>query len=511
MVNENILCNNYINLNFNNCSNFANDNFRNKKNRQDIDVSTIKKIINNNINDLKQNIKINQNNLNINNNINYLKNGNGKNSVNTNKKKGKISVNKTGMNKYTLYKSSSMKSMGGYNNNYINGKKSPVLVKSNNNKLYKNANKGNKKQNINLKKETKNISINSTNFNSNNYNHNMNSINSSKKQSHRINPLSASNFGNHKTVNMNNHIFNRGKSEFNLKIETNDMNFISLFHQRRKNKLGEKSFVKTSSCDKIIMGNTTSHYNQRHSVNNKSNVNSNNNIGKKTLQKERIKSSINLDKKIVSWLHKNYKNSKAKKFKNNTINKNSSVKVKFSRHDSFLYINNDNYNYGKNNDPIKNKNFPCINSINISNSPIKKIIELNSINLNSRQIKSNRSNFNTINSMNTIAKVQSMKSIYSKHKISKLQRILSQKTTFSGFSHQNNKSSSKLKKVNTKSNSKGMSKMMSAKNLFSDRLDYNQNFNYKPRNLKIDSTSNGYESKNENKQNDANFEYIKSI
>ena len=42
MVNENIMCNNYINLNFNNCSNFSNQ--TNKKNDKIIDVSTIKKV-----------------------------------------------------------------------------------------------------------------------------------------------------------------------------------------------------------------------------------------------------------------------------------------------------------------------------------------------------------------------------------------------------------------------------------------------------------------------------------
>ena len=57
MVNENIMCNNYINLNFNNVSNFNNEKSGNKRKEQEIDVSALKKIISNNINDLKQNMK----------------------------------------------------------------------------------------------------------------------------------------------------------------------------------------------------------------------------------------------------------------------------------------------------------------------------------------------------------------------------------------------------------------------------------------------------------------------
>ena len=496
MVNENIMCNNYINLNFNNISNFPKENMQNKKNDQDIDVSTLKKLISNNISELKQNMKKSnsKNNHNFNNNINYMKNRNGKNSINLNKKKEKISVNKAITNKHTLYKSSSMKSMGDYNyninnkyyNNYEN--KSPVLIKGNINKvntIYKNQNKGNKKEKTSL-------SINSTNLNSNN-DINVNSLNTNKKNP--INPLSASNFGNHKTIsaNHNHRVFNRGKSEYNLKIETNDMNFLSLYHQKHnKNKAGEKSFAKTASCDRIFIGNGTTHQNY---IKNKNN--------KKTLQKERVKSNINFDKKLVSWIHKNFKNVKNKKINYNTsiTNKNKNIEINgnkkiFTRHDSLLNINNSNYYENNNNGKIKNKNFPSINSINITKSPYKKIIELNAINPNSRQIKSNRSNFNTINLMTSITKVQSMKNIYNK-KISKFQRMLGQKQTFSAFSSRQKKSK--------------MSKKNSAKDLFNSELKYDINYNYKPRNLKIESTSNGYENKNGNKYSQNNFEYIKSI
>ena len=98
--------------------------------------------------------------------------------------------------------------------------------------------------------------------------------------------------------------------------------------------------------------------------------------------------------------------------------------------------------------------------------------------------------------MTSITKVQSMKNIYNK-KISKFQRKLGQKPTFSAFS-------SRQKKPK-------MSKKNSTKDLFNSELKYDINYNYKPRNLKIESTSNGYENKNGNKYSQNNFEYIKSI
>ena len=150
MVNENIMCNNYINLNFNNCSNFSNQ--TNKKNDKIIDVSTIKKILSNhieannnmnnmynndnnysNINNKNDNNYSNINNKNENNNSNLnSKNDNNANTISVTKKKDKIFVNKSSYSKYTLSKSSSMKIMSGYHNNYFNENKSPILIKSNN-------------------------------------------------------------------------------------------------------------------------------------------------------------------------------------------------------------------------------------------------------------------------------------------------------------------------------------------------------------------------------------------
>ena len=500
MVNENIMCNNYINLNFNNYPNFDNVNLINKKNNQEIDVSTIKRIISNNINDLKKNMKNNNINNNFNKNINYLKNRNEKNKINVRKKKERISVNKNSQSKYTLYKSSSMRSMGGYNNNYLNNieNKSPTLIRAINPdkvNIIKNKNKGNIKQNIKLKKENIGISFNDTNITNKDLNININSFNSNKKQT--LNALRSSNYGNNKTINAiynpnhNHHIFNRGKSEYNLKIETNDMNIRSLYHQRYKNKskMGEKSFVKTASCDGILMGSTTNYNNK---IKNKNN--------KKTLQKERIKSTINLDKKLMSLIHKNYKNGKSKKINYNNANTknngNNRNKKKFSRHDSLLNINNSNY-YNNINGFFKYKYFPNINSINISNSPVKKMMELNSINQNSKYLKSNRSNYNTINLMTSITKTQSMRNAYSKKKIYKFQKLLSQKQTFSGFSNRIKKSK--------------MNKKLSAKNLFNSDLYISPTNNYKSKNLKIESTINGYDIKGDTNQKENNFEYIKSI
>ena len=99
--------------------------------------------------------------------------------------------------------------------------------------------------------------------------------------------------------------------------------------------------------------------------------------------------------------------------------------------------------------------------------------------------------------MTSITKVKSTKNIYDKKRISKFQKMLSQKQTFSPFSSRQRKSK--------------MSKKNSAKNIFNSEYNFEINYNYKPRNLKIESTSNGFESKNRNKFSQDNFEYIKSI
>ena len=124
-------------------------------------------------------------------------------------------------------------------------------------------------------------------------------------------------------------------------------------------------------------------------------------------------------------------------------------------------------------------------------------MELNSINQNSKYLKSNRSNYNTINLMTSITKTQSMRNAYSKKKIYKFQKLLSQKQTFSGFSNRIKKSK--------------MNKKLSAKNLFNSDLYISPTNNYKSKNLKIESTINGYDIKGDTNQKENNFEYIKSI
>ena len=59
----------------------------------------------------------------------------------------------------------------------------------------------------------------------------------------------------YETINTNHHTMNRGKSNHNLKIETNDINALSRFNQRHKSRIIEKSFNKAISCDKIINSN----------------------------------------------------------------------------------------------------------------------------------------------------------------------------------------------------------------------------------------------------------------
>ena len=503
LVNENIMCNNYINLNFNNCPNFNSQ--TNKKNDKLIDVSTIKKILNNNI-DENNNLSNNINNDNFSNSKNKL---NDNNTINVTRKRDKISVNKTSHSKYTLSKSSSMKIMSGYNKNYFKESKSPVLIKSNNDKEKTiNANK-----NIQTNRGKTNISINNSNSNKNIY---KNSYSKKHYQTNATNPVNIN--INHQTINTNHHVFNRGKSEYNLKIDNNDLNILSRYHHRHKNRLAEKSFTKTASCDRIIMNNN----NYTKNKNSKNNIIINNSNNKKTIQKERIKNNIDFDKKLMFWIHKNFKSSKPKKtyYNNNNgnninKNKNNMNKNKFSRHESLLNINNSNYY--NNNNTIKNKNFPCINSINIANSPIKKMFELNSINSNIRQLKSNRSNYNTINSTITLNKVQSVKNIHNKNKISKIQKMLNQHPTFTPFSYQRNKTNSKIKKNNLIKkkfdNVKVMNKKKSNKDLFSNGYNkYNLNFiNYKPRNLKIESTIKAVDSKNDTNEKKNNNDYIKSI
>ena len=521
MVNENIMCNNYINLNFNNCSNFANQ--TNKKNEKIIDVSTIKKILSNHIDSNNNISNANNNNYsgvnnnkNISNNTNNTNNNNNANTISVTKKKEKIMVNKSSYSKYTLSKSSSMKVMSGYHNNYFIEHKTPILIKTN---IDNNSNKAIYQNNQTIRGKTK---LNINNINNNNGNKYIFKNSASKKhyQTNTTNPIHVNN----NQIIHREHVFNRGRSEYNLKIDTNDINILSRYHQRHKSRIPEKSFTKTSSCDRIIMNNNyIKNKNLKNNFNNNYNLNYSNN--KKTIQKDRIKNTIDFDKKLMFWIHKNFRASKPKKShynNNNNTNTNNTnknkniVKNKFTRHESLLNINSSNYYY---NNPIINKNFPSINSINMSNSPIKKIFELNSINSNSRQLNPNKSNFNTINSTTNLNKVKSVKNIHNKNKISKIQKMLklNQNPSFTPFSYQRNKNNSKSKKkISIKKrfdSSKAMIKKNSNKELFSNgNNNYNINYNYKPRNLKIESTIKFIDNnKNDSNRQKMNLEYIKSI
>ena len=502
MINENIMCNNYINLNFNNCPNF---NQSNQKNDKLIDVSTIKKILNSHIEE--NNINLNNNN----NNPNLINKQEEKNTIDENKKSDKISVNKSSHNKGTLSKSSSMKLLSGFHNNYFNNKnKSPVLIKSNNNNIINNENNNtiNVKRNIQTNRGKTNINLNNINNNSNKISY-KNSYNKKHYQTNSISTINV-NINNHQTINTNrhlshNHIFSRGKSEHNLKIETNDLNILSRYNKRHKNRIIEKSFNKTVSCDRIMINNNNNIKNKNNK--NSYNINYSNNVSnRKMLPKDRIKSTIDFDKKLMFWIHKNYKSIKTKKnYYNSNTNKINSIKNKnkLIRHESLLNINGSNF-YNNNNN-LKNKNFPCINSINVNHSPIKKMFELNDINTNSRQIKSNRSNFNTINSTITLNKVQSAKNIHNKNKMSKIHKMLNQNPTFTPFSYQRNKINSKPKKgslIKKRFDStKRMPKKKPNKNLFGNGYNgYNgYNLNFNPRNLKVESGNKIIDSKNDMK------------
>ena len=507
MINENIMCNNYINLNFNNIPNFGSQS--NQKNDKIIDVSTIKKILNGHI---EENNNIN----NINNNYNIINNNNqnDKNTIDATKKSEKILVNKSSHSKFTLSKSSSMKLLNGYNNNnFFNKNKSPVILKPNNNNN-ENNNTINVKRNLQSNRGKTNININNINNSNNNKLIYKSSYN---KKHYQTNAANTINVNNHQTINTNHHVFNRGKSEHNLKIETNDINILSRYNQRHKNRMAEKSFNKTVSCDRIILNNNNNSIKNKNSKNNFNiNSNINNSNSRKTIQKDRIKNTIDLDKKLLFWIHKNLKNIKPKKnHYNNAITKNlNKSKNKLIRHESLLNINGSNY---YNNNQIKNKNFPSINSININNSPIKKIFELNEINSNLRQLKSNRSNFNTINSTINLNKVQSAKNIHNKNKISKIHKLLNQNPTFTPFSSQRNKINSKPKNsiiIKKRFDStKGLNKKKTTKILFSNGYNnYNMNLNnYKPKNLKVESTNKVIDSKKDSKKQKMNLDYIKSI
>ena len=453
MVNENIMCNNFINLNINNYQS-------NQKNDKIMDALAIKKLLNNN-NIIEKNI-----------------------NINSNKKQEAVSMNKSSTKKYALSKSNSMK----------------LLQKNTNNYLKENTNKINKENNNTIDvQQNKKIKSNKNILDINNINNNSNKLLSAKpynkrhyqtNSSHTININKVNNINEEnikfQSIDNEKQIFSRGKSEYNLKIDTNDIDIFSPFKQRYKNKPKEKYFTKTVSCDRIIIKNN--YIKNKNTKNNHYNIN---NTNKKTIQKDRGQSNIDFDIKLMLWINNNLKKNNSNKGntnrKNNNLNKN-----KFNRHGSLLNLNSNNiYN---NNIRIKNKNFPCINSIDMNNSPIKRIFELKDINSNKKELKYNRSNFNTINSTKNLIQVQSARNIHKKVNNSKNKKILSQ-YTFSTFSQKQNKNKNIIQ---TKTNSliKNVFKK-SNYNLYANELHkFNLN-NYKPKNLKNESNYKGISSNND--------------
>ena len=371
LVNENIICNNYINFNFNNYPNNINNNKKNKDtnsfdqniiiNNNKIDMSSLKQLLNNQ----------ESNDINIYNNKNEKKNNIKENKINNQRKKNSAKI--------IIPKSSSMK----YLNNYQNNNNFTNHFLSDN------------------KRTTKIVLIKNLNNDNNNIQNNI-----------KLQKNSFSLFKNAKSK------LNRGLSDYNLKIDTNNLDLISIKEKFAKNR--EKKFKKNKTLNKTTSYDTI-------------------NIGNSL----RIK-NIELDNKLNKWIQKNVlhkKNPINMKINNqfSTINMiNENIKSILNLND----INHNNkFNYKKNtnktnsminilsdNDLKKEKRvyslknnqnhqFPNIN--NISNNLNKKSFELNTNNINNNLVNSQHNyqkrSFNTINGVNSssnINKVQSLKNIY---------------------------------------------------------------------------------------------------
>ena len=371
LINENIICNNYINFNFNN---YQNNNNKNKivnpqnnnnyivdNHNNKIDMSSLKELLNSN-----ESNDINRYNNNEQENIIFKKNYNNSRRKNSSKS--------------SMAKSSSMKCFNNFDKNIS---LIPEL------------------------KKTKMVVLNQDNNN--------NSINnklSNAEEEYKITPIKQR-LNKEKGLSIGK--MAHGASDYNLKIDTNYLDLFSTqskFGKSRK----EKKLSKTTSCEKINIGNNIKFKN------------------------------TDFDSKLSQWIHKNLINNnspKNLKISSNNINNNkifsenystidiignnrnsnldlnnnysSSTMRKLHKTASMINIPSDNNNLKKEY-IIKNRikqNFPSINS------PInKKSIELNTININSnlvypRQINVDKKSFNTINSINlNLNKVQSLKNIH---------------------------------------------------------------------------------------------------
>ena len=362
MVNENIICNNYINFNFNNYQNNVNNNTKNKElhslnnNSNSNDI-----IIDNNIdvNSLKQLLNSHESN-----DINIYKNSTKKN-INININDNHRLKNSA---RIQIPKSSSMKYLNNNNHFLSDNKKTTKII------LIKNLNNN---ENENL-----------TNLSNNIYN---------LKNSKMI----------------------RGLSDYNLQIDTNNLELFSLkerFNQNpNKNRNKNKALNKTTSYDGMNMGNNIRIKNTE--LDNKLNKWIFENL-KRRKNPKNLK--INNQFSTINLMNENKKSKKKYVLNLNNFNYNNNLKKKNQTNSMSDILNDNNQNKEKRNFSLKNNynpNFPNIN--NISNNLNKKSFDLNNVNINTNLINAQknyqRKSFNKIDSANTnsyINKVQSLKNIH---------------------------------------------------------------------------------------------------
>ena len=364
LVNENIICNNYINFNFNNYPNNANINntkhkeilsFNNNSNdifieNDKIDVSSLKQLLNshesNDINMYNNNIK---KNLNINTN---------------NKHRIKNSA------RIQIPKSSSMKYLNNNNNNRFlsDNKKTTKII------LIKNLNNPENENRINLSNNMYNI----------------------------------------KNLKMS-----RGLSDNNLQIDINNLELFSLkdkFNQSsNKDRHKNKALNKTTSYDAMSMGNNIR-------VKNTELDNKLNRWIFKNLKRRKNPKNLKINNQFstINLMNGNNNNKKKYILNSNNFNYNNNQKNKNKTNSMSDLLNDNNSKKEKRNFSMKhnyNPNFPNIN--NISNSLNKKSFDLYNVNINSNLINAQRNyqkrSFNTIDNTNSnsyMNKVQSLKNIH---------------------------------------------------------------------------------------------------
>ena len=358
LVNKNIICNNYINFNFNNYqsnnankikkTNPENNNIIIDNNK--IDVASLKHLLNSHdSNDINlysnNNVKVKENNLNNNN----------------------FNINNKNITKPKIAKSSSMNYIKDFqynnNNNFMADKKKTKIV------LIKNINQDNINYNTNDKFQS--------------------------KEEYKITPIKS-------RLNKDK---NTKDSDYKLKIDTNYLDLLSVQSKYGKNKnklIKGKSLSKTTSSEKINIGNNIKIKNTE--LDNK-------------ISSWIHKNIINVNPKNVRINNNQISNqySTINVGDSNLNQNNYSSLRKFNKTNSMVNISIDNNL--KKEYIIKNRlnqNFPHINSILSPNK--KKSFELNIIDINTNSVYSHhhnkKRNFNTINSMNfNMNKVQSLKNI----------------------------------------------------------------------------------------------------